>query len=69
MRMTVYVPLQKAVEKIKYARSLAETVYIGAATGYGKTELIRQYLKSRNYIYVSCDKDEWTIEALQSRIL
>lgn len=48
MKNTVYIPPQRAMKKLKYARTVAETVYIGAATGYGKTELVRFYLKSRN---------------------
>lgn len=64
MKKAVYVPPKRAMEKLKYARALSETVYIGAATGYGKTQLIRYYLKSRNYCYVSCESQEWTAEAL-----
>lgn len=68
MKNAVYIPPQRAIEKMKYARTLAETVYIGAATGYGKTELVRYYLKSRNYVSISCETDEWTEESLKDAI-
>lgn len=65
--ITTYVSPQRAIEKLKFARSLAETVYVGAATGYGKTELIRQYLQNRNYVYVSCE-EEWTPQSVREEI-
>lgn len=68
MKNIVYAAPQRAMEKLKYARSLAETVYIGGAAGYGKTELIRQYLKSRNYIYLSCEEEDWTADSLRVRM-
>lgn len=64
---TEYVQPQRAFEKMKYARALSETVYIGAATGYGKTELVSRYLQNRNYVSVSCESD-WTVPSVQGEI-
>ncbi|MEE3421010.1 MAG: LuxR C-terminal-related transcriptional regulator [Lachnospiraceae bacterium] len=68
MKNTVYIPPQRAMKKLKYARTVAETVYIGAATGYGKTELVRFYLKSRNYVSFSCETEDWSVEELQEAV-
>ena len=38
---------------LKKARNLSQTVYLYGATGYGKTELVRQYLSGRRYTYLS----------------
>ena len=52
-----------ALKKLKIARTLPQTVYLYGATGYGKTELVRQYLSGRKYTYLSCEELPW-----QSRI-
>lgn len=67
MNYTEYIQPQRAIEKLKYARALSETVYIGAATGYGKTELVRRYLQNRNYVTASCEGD-WTPQTVQEEI-
>ena len=36
-----YIPPLRALKKLKTARSLPQTVYLYGATGYGKTELVR----------------------------
>lgn len=54
-----YIAPKAAFRKLRAARSLEQTVYIYGATGYGKTQLVRQYLSGRKYVYVSC-KEEWT---------
>lgn len=67
MNKMEYIQPRRAIEKLKYAKSLSETVYIGAATGYGKTELVRRYLQSRNYISASC-AENWTIQNVRNDI-
>lgn len=59
-----YVAPRAALKKLKAARKLSNTVYMYAATGYGKTELVRQYLASRRYAYISCAQGGWDLAAL-----
>lgn len=54
-----YIAPQTALKKLRAARKLSHTVYLYAATGYGKTELIRQYLSNRHYLYLSCEDADW----------
>lgn len=54
-----YIAPRTALEKLRAARRLSHTVYLYAATGYGKTELVRQYLSNRRYLYLSCEDAEW----------
>ena len=49
-----YTAPHKALQKLKAARKLCHTVYLYGATGYGKTELVKQYLSNRRYGYLSC---------------
>lgn len=59
-----YIPPANALKKLKNARSLMQTVYLYGATGYGKTELVRQYLSGRKYTYLSCEELPWEDGAL-----
>lgn len=59
-----YIAPDAALKKLRAARSLRQTVYIYGATGYGKTELVRQYLKNRRYRYISCAEDTAALMAL-----
>ena len=59
-----YIAPTAALKKLKKARSLSQTVYLYGATGYGKTELVRQYLSGRRYIYLSCEELPWEAGAL-----
>lgn len=52
-----YIAPAAALKKLRAARSLEQTVYIYGATGYGKTELVKQYLSKRRYRYISCAED------------
>lgn len=61
-----YIAPVKALKILKAARSLRQTVYICGATGYGKTELVMQYLLHRNYTYISC-ADYETLALLPKR--
>ena len=59
-----YIAPAAALKKLKTARSLPQTVYLYGATGYGKTELVRQYLSGRRYTYLSCEELPWEDGAL-----
>ena len=59
-----YIPPEKALKKLKTARSLSEPVYLYGATGYGKTELVRQYLARKKYRYLSGGELPWPRDAL-----
>lgn len=59
-----YIAPTAALKKLKKARSLPQTVYLYGATGYGKTELVRQYLSGRRYTYLSCEELPWEDGAL-----
>ena len=59
-----YVFPREALRKLKAARSFYHTVYIYASTGYGKTELVKQYLQNRKYTYISCANGSWDPEEL-----
>ena len=59
-----YIAPGTALKKLRAARSLKQTVYIYGATGYGKTELVKQYLENRRYRYVSCEEDTAALVAL-----
>ena len=49
-----YIKPAAAFKKLDAAKILKQNVYIYGATGYGKTELIRQYFKNDKYIYIPC---------------
>jgi len=55
---TGYIIPNIAFQKLRFAKSTNQIAYITAATGYGKTELISQYLKNKQYTYISCS--DWT---------
>jgi len=48
-----------AFQKLKFAKSTNQVAYITGSTGYGKTELVRQYLQNKQYTYVSCSDWNW----------
>lgn len=52
-----YIAPQAALKKLRAAKRIGQTVYIYGATGYGKTELVKQYLAKRRYCYISCGED------------
>lgn len=55
--MSEYIKLAEAFKKLDAAKMLRQSVYIYGATCYGKTELIKQYFKNQNYIYIPCGYD------------
>ena len=52
-----YIAPEAALKKLRVAKGLGQTAYIYGATGYGKTELVRQYLPKRRHCYISCAED------------
>ena len=52
--MSEYIKPTQAFKKLDAAKLLRQSVYIYGATCYGKTELIRQYFKNQQYIYIPC---------------
>ncbi len=58
-----YIAPEAALKKLRVAKGLDQAVYIYGATGYGKTELVRQYLSKRRYRYISCAEDATGLEA------
>lgn len=52
--MSSYIKPAAAFKKLDAAKILKQNVYIYGATGFGKTELIRQYFKNDKYIYIPC---------------
>lgn len=52
-----YIAPESALRKLRAANGLGQTVYIYGATGYGKTELVKQYLSKRRYRYISSAED------------
>ena len=61
-----YIAPEAAQKKLRAAKALGQTVYLYGATGYGKTELVRQYLSKRRYRYISCGEDaQGLLEAAQ----
>lgn len=58
-----YIAPYAALQKLKMARKLTHTVYLYGATGYGKTELVKQYLSNRRYVYLSCADGDWDAAA------
>lgn len=57
--MEKYISPHKALKKLRACRSIGNVVYIYGATGFGKTELVRQYLKNKPYFYASCAEKTW----------
>lgn len=49
--MNEYIKPVEAFKKLDAANLLKQNVYIYGATGYGKTELIKQYFKKDKYIH------------------
>lgn len=55
--MGEYVKPAPAFRKLDAAKILRQGVYMYGSYGFGKTELIKQYLKSQKYIYIPCLND------------
>lgn len=64
-----YIAPAAALRKLRAARSLSQTVYVYGGTGFGKTELVRQYLSKRRYLYLSCKDFSWNWGASQVAVI
>ncbi|MDD3369199.1 MAG: LuxR C-terminal-related transcriptional regulator [Lachnospiraceae bacterium] len=53
-RKSDYIKPRIAWKRLTTAQSLGQTLYIYGVTGYGKTELVKQYLDEYKYVYFSC---------------
>jgi LuxR family maltose regulon positive regulatory protein len=62
-----YIRPQAAYNKLRAAELLCQTVYIYAASGFGKTELLRDYLGKRKHIYISCADKNILLDAIPNR--
>ena len=59
-----YIAPTAALRKLKVAHNLPQKVYLYGATGYGKTELVRQYLSGHRSIWFSCENLPWKTEVI-----
>lgn len=59
-----YIKPVNAFKKLEAARLLRQNVYISGATGFGKTELIRQYLKREKYSYILCSQNQCDLSGI-----
>ena len=62
--MGEYIKPIQAFKKLDAAKLLRQSVYIYAATGYGKTALIRQYFKNQQYIYIPCQQNSCDLSVI-----
>ena len=62
-----YIGPAAALRKLKAARGMPQTVYLYGATGYGKTELVRQFLSGQSYTWLSCGDLPWEDGAVLSQ--
>lgn len=59
-----YIKPVNAFKKLEAAKLLRQNVYISGATGFGKTELIRQYLGREKYIYILCTQNQCDLSVI-----
>ncbi|MBP1560987.1 MAG: hypothetical protein J6C96_07080 [Oscillospiraceae bacterium] len=62
--MSTYIKPAAAYKKLDAARLLRQGIYIYAATGFGKTELIKQYFKNDKYVYIPCRQNTCDLSAI-----
>lgn len=62
--MNEYIKPVEAFKKLEAAKLLKQNVYIYGATGYGKTELIKQYFKKDKYIYIPCRQNSCDLSVI-----
>jgi len=64
-----YVPAAEAWRKLNYAKNMKTSAYIWAATGYGKTRLVREFLKNEESLWLSPADEVWEIPESADRVL
>lgn len=52
--MNAYIRPAAAFKKLEAAKMNRQNVYISGSTGFGKTELVKQFLHNEKYIYIPC---------------
>lgn len=57
-----YIIPTTAWKKISLAKQLGQPIYIYGATGFGKTEMVKQFLEKKKYSYISCANLKWDKE-------
>lgn len=62
--MNEYIKPVEAFKKLEAAKLLKQNVYIYGATGYGKTELVKQYFKKDKYIYIPCRQNSCDLSVI-----
>ena len=65
--MSVYVKPAAAFKKLEAAKLLRHNIYIFGATGFGKTELIKQFFKNEKYIYIPCRHNSCDLSAVSQK--
>ena len=66
--MEGYIIPHRALKKLRACKSIGNVAYIFGATGFGKTELVREYLKNKQYMYISCADSLWNYTELVNSI-
>ena len=62
--MDEYIKPVEAFKKLDAANLLKQNVYIYAASGYGKTELVKQYFKKGTYLYIPCSQNSCDLSVI-----
>lgn len=62
--MNEYIKPVEAFKKLDAANLLKQNVYIYAASGYGKTELVKQYFKKGTYLYIPCSQNSCDLSVI-----
>lgn len=65
--MSSYIKPGVAFKKLDAAKLLKQNVYIYGATGYGKTELVRQYFRNDKYIYIPCRQNSCDLSVIPEK--
>ncbi len=65
----LYIKPAKAFNKLKQAYQRTRPVYIFGVSGFGKTSLVRNFLRNKKYFYISCKNEEWDTSFLLSEDL
>ena len=62
--MDIYIKPTAAFRKPESAKTAKQNVYIYGATGFGKTELVKQFLQNDKYIYIPCFRNSCDLSAV-----
>ncbi|MGN0650455.1 MAG: LuxR C-terminal-related transcriptional regulator [Oscillospiraceae bacterium] len=62
--MSTYIRPAAAFKKLEAAKMTKQNVYIYGTTGFGKTELVKQFLQNDKYIYIPCCRNSCDLSAV-----